>query len=128
MLTALFIVAAVIAAFWLIVQASGRGWPRAPIWQAGLRLGLILCLVRVPILWLALWLLQDSSGLRQTVAHIALVADAIVELSAARSWLNDPVKWRIGLTLLVLLSSLGLGQIAAYLGSKLQALLAMDDN
>jgi len=124
MLSVFIVLASLVAVVWIIAQASGRGWPRPPVWRAGLRLGITLGIARLAFLWLAITLLMASTGWRQTPGHIVLVADAVVEMSLAKGWLQDPVTWKLGLTALVSTTSLALGQIAAYLGSRLRRIVA----
>lgn len=119
MITVLLVVAGLFVAVWLIIQAAANGWPNPPIWKAGLRFGIGIGVVRLAVLWGAMLLLADS-GWRQMAGHIVLVIDAVLELSLAKSLLPNPWQWRLGLSLLVVTTSLGLGQMAAYVGSRLR--------
>ena len=112
--------AGILAAVLLIVLAGRRDWPPDPAWRSGLRVGVLIAAARLTVLWAVFLWDGDTSDWRQLPGYVALVLNTIVELILARLWLDDPIVWRIVLTVLVLMTSLGLGQAIAYLASSVQ--------
>jgi len=113
--------AVVIAAVLVLVRARRRGWSPAPVWRSGLRLGALFAVARLSLLWTTFLWADEASDWRQVARYAALVFNAVVELVLVRAWRGDPDIWRVLLTVLVLLTSLGLGLLVAYLADRMQA-------
>ncbi len=108
LILALFAVAA--------VHIANHGFPpRSSLPRMYLR-GSVIAATRVGIFWIGIFLFQFSDG-RQAIGYLLLVGNSVIEMAFARLILESEDLWRIGVTVLIIVTSLAVGFVWTVLSS-----------